>query len=125
MHKIAVELLFSNNGGERIKKMREELGITQEKISKLMNLRRETISRIENGSIHPTAGFLKNFSRITAEIKAFRDLFAICELNRKPSGFASILFKAHFPENSDEIEEIISLGSVSYEKKKARILKKL
>jgi len=125
MHKIGTELLFAEKRNEKIKSIREELGITQEKISRLMGLRRETISRIENGSINSTVSFLKNFSRITAEIKAFRDLCALCELSRKPSGFAAILFKAHFPENGDEIEEIISLGSSSYEKKKARILKKL
>lgn len=125
MHKIGTELLFADKNSERIKVIREDLGITQEKISRLLNLRRETVSRIENGSINPTVSFLRNFSRIIAEIKAFRDLYAVCELSGKPRGFAGILFKAHFPENSDEVEEIISLGSSSYEKKKARILKKL
>lgn len=122
---LAGEIIISENKGKKIKELREAFGITQEKIAKLLNLRRETISRIESGAIMPSLKFIENFCRIMGEIKAFREFSAVCEKNSKPIGFANVMFKASFPEREEEIEEIIEIATESYEKKKEKILRRL
>jgi len=125
MKELVGEVILSRNKGKKIKELREALGITQEKIARLLNLRRETISRIESGVITPTLNFVESFCRIMAEIKAFREFFAVCEKSGKPRGFANVIFKASFPEREDEIEGIIEIATKSYEKKREKILRRL
>ncbi len=68
----AGELLLNENSGEAVRDYRKRYDMSQEELGELMNLRRESISRIENGSVTPTLDFVRKFIRTVALIEAIR-----------------------------------------------------
>lgn len=68
----AGELLLNENSGEAVREYRKRYGISQEELGELMGLRRESISRIENGSVTPTLDFVRKFIKTVALIEAIR-----------------------------------------------------
>lgn len=68
----AGELLLNENSGEAVRDYRKRYGMSQEELGELMGLRRESISRIENGSVTPTLDFVRKFIRTMALIEAIR-----------------------------------------------------
>ncbi len=68
----AGEILLTQDTGEVIREYRTRYGMSQEELGDLMNLRRESISRIENGSVTPTLDFVKKFINTAALIEAIR-----------------------------------------------------
>lgn len=73
---LAGEIVLSNNPGAILKSYRKRYGITQQDLSKILGVRRETISRIENGKINITFAFLQKFIKlitIAEAIKISRD----------------------------------------------------
>lgn len=69
---IAGEIIMSQEPGEVIREYRTRYEMSQEELGELMELRRESISRIENGSVTPTFGFMKSFITAIALIEAIR-----------------------------------------------------
>lgn len=69
---VAGEIILTHDSGEVIREYRKRYGISQEELGELMNLRRESISRIENGSVTPTFEFVKTFIKTMALIEAIR-----------------------------------------------------
>jgi len=68
----AGEMLLNQDTGEVIREYRKRYGMSQEELGELMGLRRESISRIENGSVTPTLDFIKKFINTAALIEAIR-----------------------------------------------------
>ena len=68
----ASEIVLDNDPGMVIREYRKRYGMSQEELGELMGLRRESISRIENGSVTPTFDFVKNFIKTAALIEAIR-----------------------------------------------------
>ena len=64
--------------GKRVRKLRKEKGLSQEKLSLKIELTRNTISRVENGDFDPTLTTLSQIAR-GLEID-IRDLFAFLDL---------------------------------------------
>ena len=48
--------------GDKIRIVREQRGYSQEQLSELMNIKRSTISKIENGKFSITVDYLVRFS---------------------------------------------------------------
>ena len=69
---VAGEIILNVGTGEVIHDYRKRYGMSQEELGELMNLRRESISRIENGSVTPTFDFVKKFINALALIEAIR-----------------------------------------------------
>jgi predicted transcriptional regulator len=69
---IAGEIILSQEPGDVIKEYRTKYGMSQEELGEVMDLRRESISRIENGSVSLTFGFVKSFISALALIEAIR-----------------------------------------------------
>ncbi|MDI6889220.1 MAG: helix-turn-helix transcriptional regulator [Methanocellales archaeon] len=72
---VAGSIVMSPTHGNVIQRYRKKYGMTQKQLSELMNLRRETISRIEGGMVNPTINFIRNFScilSITEAVRAYR-----------------------------------------------------
>jgi len=69
---IAGEIILSQKPGEVIREYRTRYEMSQEELGELMELRRESISRIENGSVTPTFDFVKSFISAVALIEAIR-----------------------------------------------------
>lgn len=68
----AGDIFLSQEHGEVICEYRKRYGMSQEELGELMELRRESISRIENGSVTPTFEFVKKFISAMALIEAIR-----------------------------------------------------
>lgn len=69
---IAGALFLDQDTGEVICEYRKRYGMSQEEFGELMGLRRESISRIENGSVTPTFDFVRKFINAMALIEAIR-----------------------------------------------------
>jgi len=69
---IAGEIVNSQDRGTIIQMHRGKMDLTQEELSRIMRLRRETISRIEHGKVTPTLSFIHTFSGIATLMEAVK-----------------------------------------------------
>jgi predicted transcriptional regulator len=122
-------MVSSNDPSSDIKKTRMSLGITQKELGALMNLRRETISRIENGAICPTFDFIKRFSKMIAATKVIRDLRALEEVYIMEGKNISIpppsILRIYFKVSLQELKLISDIGIKGYQKSRTKIIKKM
>ncbi len=122
-------IISSGNPMLDIRKTRSALGITQEEMGMLVRLRRETISRIENGIINPTFEFVKKFSKIIAAAKVIRDLQALEEvsmLSGKSAGsLPPSLLRVYFNISLQDLRLLSEISIRSYQRSKAKIIKRI
>lgn len=119
---IAGEIIMSQEPGEVIREYRTRYEMSQEELGELMELRRESISRIENGSVTPTFGFMKSFITAIALIEAIRVERAqnkeinvhLLENIARESGFSI-----------EKLPFLLKLAVESYDKKLNKIRKSL
>jgi transcriptional regulator with XRE-family HTH domain len=119
-------VVSSQNPNQKIKDIRRSTNIRQEDLGSLLGLRRETISRIENGSISPTFAFLRKFSELMALTKVIRDLEALSEIKMQEgdvdlSNLKLLLFRLKV--SPSDLELISKLSEKGYQKSRAKILK--
>ena len=119
---VAGELVLHQEPGEVIRDYRKRYGISQEELGELMELRRESISRIENGSVTPTFDFVRSFIKTMALIEAIRveraqhkeiDIYFLENIARE-SGF-----------NREKLPFILAAAVESYDKKLMKIQRSL
>ncbi len=118
----ASEIILNQDTGEVIREYRTRYGMSQKQLGALMDLRRESISRIENGSVTPTLGFIKKFINAVSLIEAIR----VERAQHKE-------IDVHFLENlakelgfsREELTGIIKVAVESYDKKLIKIQKSL
>lgn len=119
---IAGEIIMSQEPGEVIREYRTRYEMSQEELGELMELRRESISRIENGSVTPTFGFMKSFITAIALIEAMR-------VERAQNKEINVhLFENIARESGFSIEKLpflLKLAVESYDKKLNKIRKSL
>jgi DNA-binding XRE family transcriptional regulator len=119
-------VVSSENPNLEIKKIRTSLSIRQEDIATLLGLRRETISRIENGAICPTFTFVRRFSGLMALAKVVRDLEALSEIKMPGRdidlpNLKLLLFRLN--ASPDALTLISKLSERGYQKSRDKILK--
>jgi transcriptional regulator with XRE-family HTH domain len=127
MKNIGSNVLFSPLPGEMIKEVRKGIEVSQDDIAKLLRVRRETISRIETGSINPTSSFIKRFSKLASIIKVFRDLNALRDVQPQEGKiqFNPTFIRAHFSLSSAELDNLMQIGNASYNKTKKKVLRRI
>lgn len=127
MEEIGGKIIASKNPCEAIRKTRVGLRITQEELGKLVSLRRETISRIENGVINPTSDFIRRFAKIIAIAKIIRDMDAFGEVSRMEgraiSPLTPNLLRLYLNVSLDDLRLISEIGVRGYQKTRAKILR--
>lgn len=119
---IAGEIIMSQEPGEVIREYRTRYEMSQKELGELMELRRESISRIENGSVTPTFGFIKSFITTIALIETIRVERAqnkeinvhLLENIARESGFSI-----------EKLPFVLKLAVESYDKKLNKIRKSL
>ncbi|GFO96412.1 hypothetical protein ig2599ANME_0601 [groundwater metagenome] len=119
---IAGEIILSHEPGGVIREYRVRYGMSQEELGELMELRRESISRLENGSVTPTFDFVKSFITTLALIEAIRVERAqnkeinvhLLENISRESGFSI-----------EKLPFVLKLAVESYDKKLNKIRKSL
>ena len=119
---IAGEIVLSHDPGDIIRKYRMRYGISQEELGIIMNLRRESISRIENGSVTPTFDFVRGFITTVAIVEAIR-------VERAQNKEINVHLLENIARESDfSIEKLpllLKLAVESYDKKLIKIRKSL
>lgn len=127
LKEIGGKIISADNASREIKDARKSVNITQAELGRILGRRRETISRIENGNIHPTSNFLKEFTKAVGAIKVVRDLRALDEVSRlkgQELKAPSLVFLGsclNIPLKN--LELIFDIGDRKYQKKRKKILK--
>ncbi len=118
----AGEIILSHDPGGVIREYRMRYGISQEELGHIMELRRESISRIENGSVTPTFDFVKGFIMTVAIVEAIR-------VERAQNKEINVHLLENIARESDfSIEKLpflLKLAVESYDKKLIKIRKSL
>ena len=119
---IAGEIVLSHEPGDVIRVYRMRYGMSQEELGVMMDLRRESISRIENGSVTPTFDFVRGFIMTVAVIEAIR-------VERAQNKEINVHLLENIARESDfSIEKlpfVLKLAVESYDKKLIKIRKSL
>jgi len=119
---IAGEIIMSQEPGEVIREYRTRYEMSQEELGALMELRRESISRIENGSVTPTFGFMKSFITAIALIEAIR-------VERAQNKEINVHLLENIARESrfsiEKLPFVLKLAVESYDKKLMKIRKSL
>ena len=122
-------IISSNQPVEEIREARTSMGIIQEELGRLMGLRRETISRIENGSINPTFNFVTKFCRTIAAAKVVRDLQALEEVyhlsGKEVTSISPGILRPYFDISPEDLEIIFRIGVRGYRKSRNKIIKSM
>lgn len=119
---VAGEVILNRDAGEVIREYRKRYGMSQEELGELMDLRRESISRIENSSVTPTFDFVKTFINAVALIEAIR-------VERAQNKNIDVYFienlakELGFPR--EKLTVMLKLALESYDKKVVKIQKSL
>ncbi|VVB89867.1 Helix-turn-helix [uncultured archaeon] len=119
---IAGELILSRNPGGVIREYRTRYNMSQIELGELMELRRESISRLENGSVTPTFDFVKSFIMSVALIEAIR----VERAQNKEIDvhlFENIARESGFPV--EKLPFVLKIAVESYDKKLIKIRKSL
>lgn len=119
---VAGWIVVAEQPGREIKLYRSSLGVTQQEMAQLLGVRRETLSRIENGSITPSFNFLRNFSMKVAAIKLIRELIAKAEASLSEP-LTSWKLRLYLGLEGEEVEKLLKVGKNSYIRHKNKILK--
>ncbi len=118
----AAEILLTQNSGEVIREYRKRYYMSQEELGELMDLRRESILRIENGNVTPTLDFVKKFIKTAALIEAIR-------VERAQHKEIDVYFLENIAKESgferEKLPFIIKVAVESYDKKLMKIQKSL
>ncbi len=121
-------LVSSEEPSKDIRKTRVAAGVTQAELGRLLNLRRETISRIENGIIKPTFKFVKKFAKTIAVAKIIRDLHALEEvsvLDGRSFVVEPTFLRSYFNVPMPDFKMISEIGIRGYQKSRAKIIKEM
>lgn len=124
--KVAGEIILAKNQGRTIKNFRKKTGLTQKEMSKITDIARETVSRIENNKINPNYNFIRKITEITTLSEAIRNSIAKKESRGSVIGIPYLMRIANELElNKKEFEKIILSSLDSYKKRKEDILENL
>ncbi|MEE8358592.1 MAG: helix-turn-helix domain-containing protein [Candidatus Hydrothermarchaeales archaeon] len=127
LKEVGGKIISGEDTSKEIKQARRSLNITQAELGTIVGLRRETITRIENGNIQSTTRFVKEFTKTIAAMKVIRDLHALDEVSRlkgEEMNVPSIAFLSsclNIPMQS--LKLIFEIGDRRYLKKREKILK--
>lgn len=91
--------------GKRIRELRKRKGLSQEKLSELVNVDPTTISNIENGKNYPSLANLENILDVLEE--TFLDVFDF-EHKNNIDNLITIIDKK-MKENPDKIEDFYKI----------------
>jgi predicted transcriptional regulator len=119
---VAGAIVITQDTGEVICKYRTRYEMSQQELGELMGLRRESISRIETGSVTPTFDFARKFINAAALIEAIR-------VERAQHKEIDVYFLENLAKelgfNREKLTFMIKVAVESYDKKLKKIQKSL
>jgi predicted transcriptional regulator len=119
---MAGAILLTQDTGDVICKYRTRYEMSQQELGELMGLRRESISRIETGSVTPTFDFARKFINATALIETIR-------VERAQHKEIDVYFLENLAKelgfNREKLTFMLKVAVESYDKKLKKIQKSL
>lgn len=119
---IAGAIFLTQDTGDVICKYRTRYEMSQQVLGELMGLRRESISRIETGSVTPTFDFARKFINAAALIEAIR-------VERAQHKEIDVYFLENLAKelgfNREKLTFMLKVAVESYDKKLKKIQKSL
>lgn len=119
---IAGEIVNAASRGAAIHSYRVRMSMTQEELSDITRLRRETISRIENGKVTPTLAFIRVFSGTAALMEAVKS-YRSKNISIEYPYFIRIGLELGVPQ--DRVSSVLDLALHSYERKRKKAIRAL
>lgn len=121
---LAGRLVLLEEPGAEVKQLREKHGFTQEFLAKLCSLRRESLSRIESGSVGLSLDFVQRFTRVMTMARGVREHIAYAEARgNAPDERSFEMLAMHLRIEPEAKEEIVLASMVSYERKRREALR--
>ncbi|MDI6897888.1 helix-turn-helix domain-containing protein [Methanocella conradii] len=117
---VAGEIVNAEDRGAIIQAYREKMDLTQEQLSRIMRLRRETISRIEHGKVTPTLAFIHTFSGIATLMEAVKSYRS---MNRAVEYLYFIRIGAELGVPQENVVSIVDTALMNYEKKRRKAIR--
>jgi predicted transcriptional regulator len=117
---IAGDIVNAPDRGALIQSYRSRMNITQEELSQIMQLRRETISRIENGRVTPTLAFIHRFSGVATLMEAVKSFRSMNNAIEYPY-FIRVGAELGVPQ--EKITSIVDSAVQNYDKKRKKAIR--
>jgi predicted transcriptional regulator len=117
---IAGEIVNSEDRGSVIQAYRNGMDLTQEELSHIMRLRRETISRIEHGKVTPTLAFIHRFSGVATLVEAVKSYRS---MNRAVEYLYFIRIGSELGVPNDNVMSIVDTALKNYENKRTKAIR--
>ena len=117
---IAGEIVNAQDRGAIIQGYRERMNLTQEELSNIMRLRRESISRIEHGRVTPTLAFIHVFSGIATLVEAVKSYRS---MNRAIEYLYFIRIGTELGVPQDYVVSIMDTAIQNYDKKRRKAIR--
>lgn len=106
--------------------LREKYGFTQEQLAGLLDLRRETLSRIESGRIALTLPVLQRFARIVTLARGVREHLAWAEARGNlpdERHLNDLAMGLHL--GKEAADEVILASTMAYDRKRKQALQQI
>lgn len=123
---LAGRLVLAENPGEEVRALRTRYGFTQAWVSDQVDLRRESLSRIESGHVNLSLAFLQRFVRVMTLARAVREHLAQGEVRRRDPDevyLSRLASDLRLPKAVGD--EVIVASMVSYQRKRRTALRGL
>jgi len=117
---VSGEIVNSEDRGAVIQAYRNAMDLTQEELSHIMRLRRETISRIEHGKVTPTLTFIHTFSGVATLMEAVKSYRS---MNRAVEYLYFIRIGAELGVPNDYVLSIVDTALKNYENKRRKAIR--
>lgn len=117
---IAGEIVNAQDRGAVIQGYRERMNLTQEELSNIMKLRRESISRIEHSKVTPTLTFIHVFSGIATLMEAVKSYRST---NRAIEYLYFIRIGAELGVPQDYVVSIVDMAIQNYDRKRRKAIR--
>lgn len=123
---LAGRLALHDAPGGEVKALRERYGFTQDWLAPLLDLRRESLSRVESGHVALTIKFIQRFTRIVTLARAVREHLAFAEArdNRADENYLDML-AVSLRIDKATADEVILASMMSYERKRKATIRDL
>jgi transcriptional regulator with XRE-family HTH domain len=117
---VAGDIVNAHDRGIIIQSYRGGMNMTQEELSRIMRLRRETISRIEHGKVTPTLAFIHVFAGIATLMEAVKSYRS---MNRAIEYLYFIRIGAELGVPQENVVAIVDTAIQNYEKKRRKAIR--
>lgn len=123
---LAGRLALLDEPGAEMKALRERYGFTQDALAKLLRMRRESLSRVETGSVSLTLDLLQRFTRIVTLARGVREQLAFAEARgNHPDERMFDRLAQSLRLDKESADEVVLLSMIAYDKKRRETLRAL